>query len=111
MLERIGGQVGVAGRGRGLGVSKQRPDNRQGQAARGPDTGEAVPEVVQAHVLKPGGLAYAVPRLAEVDQRLVGVAAGNYPRRAVPPLNAIQDLKGRGVQVNDLGAGLALGEP
>ncbi len=57
-------------------MPEQRPDHGQGQAPSGADAGEGMTEVMKPDAFKPRLGPYPVPGLAEVDQRLVGVAAG-----------------------------------
>ena len=51
---RVGGQVSVAVRGLGLGVAEQLADHVQALAQAGGHGGEAVAQVVDAHVLQLG---------------------------------------------------------
>ena len=57
LFQRIGGEVGIAGRGGRLRVAQQGSDDGQGQTTGNADAGEAVPQVVKPHLLKAGPLA------------------------------------------------------
>jgi hypothetical protein len=65
--QRIGREMSVTSRRRRMLVAEQGADDRQAQAAGGPHTGEAVPQIVQPNVGERGRLPHPGPYL--VDRR------------------------------------------
>ena len=73
-LEGIVGERGVAGGGLDLGVAEQLADHGQAFADRQPAAGEAVAQVVEAHVVEPGPRPDAPPRVLQVGEMVAGLA-------------------------------------
>ena len=68
VLERIIGEMGVARRGLDAAMSKQTPDQREGNAGTDGEAREAMPQIVYADIIETGRLAHAPPRLLQVDE-------------------------------------------
>ena len=62
---------------RALGVPQETAYDRQRNATTCPDTGEAMPQIVQPDALEAGDLAYSHPRLSEIYQMVPCPIASN----------------------------------
>ena len=71
--------MGVAGRRLDLAVPQQLPDHRQALAERQSARREAVAEVMEPHILKPGPSPNAIPVVGDLRHVPAGPAAGNDP--------------------------------
>ena len=75
----IGREVGVAVGGLSLGMAEQLADHVQPFAEPCSDTGKAVTQVVDAHILEPRGSTDTAPGLLQVDEMRSWLRARQHP--------------------------------
>lgn len=103
--------MGVLRRRGHVAVAEQRPRDQQRVAAGRAHRGEAVPQVMQAHVIEPGGVAHRVPDAAQVREVLAGLHPREDEGAAGEGGQRVQDLGGRGAQGPDTLPGLRVRVP
>ena len=103
-FDGIVGEVSVTGGGLHLGVAKQLANHRQAFTDQETAAGEAVAQVVDAQVVQPRTRSDAPPRVLQVGQMSVLLAAGDDPRVVTPSLDTAQHGDGRFAEMDDLGS-------
>src|SRR5947208_10261589 len=91
-------------------VAKKRADDRQAQSTGRDDAGEAVSQIMEPEIGEVGGLPNSRPSLVDSRAGAFGSNAGDDPRIILQPGQSLEQSASRRIQVNDLGAGLAIGE-
>ena len=82
--------MGVAGGGLNLCVTEELADHGQAFADQQTAAGEAVPQIVDAHIVEPRTCPDAPPGMLQVGQMAALLASGDNPRVVVLPLDVAQ---------------------
>lgn len=104
-LDRIIGQMGIAGGGLHLGMAKQFADHRQAFPQGEGAAGVGMAQVVDAEVGKAGLLPDALPGVLQVGQAAAVLLAGDDVRDAVQFLDAVRDVGGGLAEMHHLRPG------
>ena len=104
LLERIMGEVGIARRCLHALVAKQAADDRQRQPSADSEARKAVPQIVDAHVIKPSQSADTSPGFLQVDQMLARHLADDDIGIALLAGKTGKEIDGGRVERDNLGA-------
>lgn len=92
------------------GVSEQFSDGTRIGTAIGGKACERMPEIVQTEAFKLGAFADFIPRFFDFGDTTAGFSANQIIGVVRPFRQVVEDGHGRRVEVDDFGAGLAVGE-
>ena len=103
-------EMGVAQRRADIGMAKQAGDHRHRHAVHHRVAGMGMPEIVKANTLDASLAPGAIP-----ERKVAAAGPGGIARRwkdegAFAARSAFENAPGRGIEGNDPGAGLAVGE-
>ena len=110
-LDRIVGEMGVAGGGLHLVVPEQLPDHRKALAHQQPAAGKGVPQVMDAQVPDARALQNEVPRAVQEGEMDASLVAGDYPGAVFTSLYTAKHGNGGVAEMHDPGTGLGVGQP
>ena len=110
-FQRMIGKMRVAGGGLRAAVPEQRPDDQHTVAGGRTDRGEAVAKIVEADVLQCGGRADALPDRLKIGDVGAVCLARQEEGIAGDLGNGRDGAHRRGAEMDDLRAGLAVGQP
>ena len=79
-LDGVPREMGIAGVRLNLGMAQQVPDHRQSLAERQRAGSEAVPEVMDPHIVEVRLLSDTPPRVLKVGEMAARLAAGDHQR-------------------------------
>ena len=94
-----------------LGVPEESADDRQAEAGAGADRGKAVAQIMQSNIIEACVVPHPPPRLFDIDEMPARPFARQHMRIAGDPRQFGKELQGRRRQVDDLLAGLGVGQP
>ena len=103
-------QMGVTQRRPHIGMTEQPGDDRNRHAVHHRVAGMGVAEIVKANVLEARLAPGAVPERKISAAGPGGISRGRKDERASAARPAFENAPGRGIEGNDPGAGLAVGE-
>ena len=107
-LDRIVGEMGVAGGGLDLVVPEQLADHRQALADQQAAAGKGVSQIVNTKVLDAGALQDAVPGAVQEGEMGARLLAGKHPGAVIGALDAAQHGDGGLAQMHGLRSSLRI---